>query len=308
MKSFVVMQGDTYPLEKEEGVIWSPQIDHGGGTPPSWLRLTEVRQGDRIFHYVRGDIVAVSIATRSCEAITKSFTEEEEENERLKEDRYEIKLKYHELEIPIHVHKEFEAIVHMLPVKYSPFKPNGNGNSGYLYPCNEKLAITLLELISDKNIYQVDEEQLELAIDTVRRPVHNTFFSLITETEAEMKVKIRTGEQKFRRGLVPLWEHKCALCEIELTELLQAIRSKPWKDSTDFEKVDPYNGVLLCSNHGVLYHKGFIAFDGQGRLHISPELKEENYEKYGLRLNMKVPRKLENKPYFKWHKRKVFKK
>lgn len=304
MQSFVVMQGDTYDAEKEDGIIWSRQKESSGRIQPSWHRLTEVNVGDRIFHYVRGSIVAISVAKSDCETFEKS--QDENEDKRFNEDRYEVKLNYHELEIPIHIHTEIAGIAPLLPVKYSPFQPDGNGNSGYLYPCNEKLAIKLLELISDKNIYRVDEEQLELAIDTVRRPVHNSFFSLITETEAEMKVKIRSGEQKFRKRLIPLWEHKCALCDIELTELLQASRSKPWKDSTDIERIDPHNGILLCSNHDALYDKGFIAFDGQGKLHISNEIIEADYGKYGLQLNMKVKRKLENKPYFKWHKRNVF--
>ena len=38
---------------------------------------------------------------------------------------------------------------------------------------------------------QVDEEQLELAIGTVRRTERNTFIPMITETEAGVKSKIR---------------------------------------------------------------------------------------------------------------------
>ena len=90
-------------------------------------------------------------------------------------------------------------------------------------------------------------------------------------------------------------------------ELLRASYSKPWKDSTDFERVDPNNGVLLCCNHDALYENGLIAFDGQGKLHISTRIPEEDYEKYSVRLKMKIARTEQNKPYFKWHKRNVFK-
>lgn len=105
-----------------------------------------------------------------------------------------------------------------------------------------------------------------------------------------------------------LWGCKCALCDIDLPELLKASRSKPWKDSTNEERNDPYNGILLCSNHDALYENGKIAFDGQGRLHISPEINEEDYQKYCLLTKKKIKLNQDNKVYFKWHKRNIWSK
>jgi len=300
MQSFVVMQGQTYQEEKELGMIWSREQASDGSLPHSWLRVIEVNEGDRIFHYVKGDIIAISVAKTGCEIAPRPSGEPNGDS------GYLVELDYHELEVPVNVRSKFDAILPLLPIKYSPFQADANGNQGYLYPCNEELTIKLLEIISDLNIYQIDEEQLELAISTVSQTERNTFIPMLAETETEVKTKIRLGQQKFRQGLLPLWDQKCALCEIELPELLRASYSKPWKDSTDFERVDPYNGVLLCCNHNALYENGFIAFDGQGRLHISPQIPEEDYEKYGIQPKMKIARKEENKPYFKWQKRHLF--
>ena len=250
MKSFFVMQGETYQEEIELGIIWSPQQDSGGQIPHSWLRMKEVNEGDRIFHYVKGNIVAISVANTECQAATKPL--KMQGYERSSDDGYLVELEYHELEEPLNVHSNFDEILPLLPIKYSPFQQDGNGNSGYLYPCNEDLVIKLLELISDLNIYQVDEEQLELAIGTIRRTERNTFIPMIAETEAEVKSKIRLGKQKFRRELLPLWNHKCVLCDIELSALLRASYCKPWKDSTDLERVYPNNGVLLCCKRRII--------------------------------------------------------
>ena len=300
MQSFIVMQGQTYQEEKELGMIWSREQASDGSLPHSWLRVMEVNEGDRIFHYVKGDIVAISVAKTGCEIAPRPSSTLNDVS------GYLVELDYHELEVPVNVRSKFDAILPLLPIKYSPFQADANGNQGYLYPCNEELSIKLLELISDSNIYQIDEEQLELAIGTVRQTERNTFIPMLAETETEVKTKIRLGRKKFRQGLLPLWTQKCALCEIELPELLRASYSKPWKDGTDFERVDPYNGVLLCCNHHALYENGFIAFDGQGRLHISSQIPEEDYEKYGIQHKMKIARKEQNKPYFKWHKRHLF--
>lgn len=300
MQSFVVMQGQTYQEEKELGMIWSRKQASDGSFPHSWLRLMEVKEGDRIFHYVKGSIVAISVAKTGCEIAGRPSGEPNDDS------GYLVELDYHKLEVPVNVRTKFDAILPLLPIKYSPFQADANGNQGYLYPCNEELTIKLLEIISDLNIYQIDEEQLELAISTVSQTERNTFIPMLAETETEVKTKIRLGQQKFRQGLLPLWDQKCALCEIELPELLRANYSKPWKDSTDVERVDPYNGVLLCCNHHALYETGFIAFDGQGRLHISSQIPEEDYEKYGIQPKMKIARQEQNKPYFKWHKRHLF--
>ena len=304
MRSFVVMQGETYQEERDLGIISSPLQDSGGLVPHSWLRMKEVRKGDRVFHYVKGHIIAISVAKTGCQEISKPTAMETHNH--LYETGYLVELEYHELEVPLNLHLNFNEILKLLPIKYSPFQQDGNGNPGYLYPCNEQLVIKLLELISDLNIYQVDEEQLELAIGTVRRTERNTFIPMIAETEAEVKVKIRLDQQKFREDLLPLWEGKCALCDIELPILLRASHSKPWKDCTDIERVDPYNGLLLCCNHDALYNKGYIAFDGQGRLHISSSIPENDYIIYNIHGKQKVARYEENKPYFKWHQKNIF--
>lgn len=290
------MQGETYQEEKELGVIRSPQRDKGDNVPHSWKRMTEVKKDDQLFHYVRGEIVAISIATGDC-SITTMHNEEQ---------GYIIPLTYYELEYPINIEEKFDSILPLLPVKYSAFKPNAHGNSGYLYPCNDELAITLIEFISDLHIYYVEEEQLELSVDEVKLTERNVLIPILAEIESTVKTKIRLEQQKYRKAVMPLWHNKCALCNIELPSLLKASYAKPWKDSTNEERSNPHNGLLLCHNHDALYKEGFITLDGQGRLHISSTMKEEDYTMYGLAPKMKIKLHAENKPYVKWHKKHIF--
>lgn len=305
MNHFIVMQGHTYQEEKGLEIIWSPKKDRGGNVPHSWKRMMDVKEGDRIFHYVKGNIVAVSIAEEDCKESNKPSIMKS--HDQWNDEGYLVSLKFHELEKPINIREKFEEISHLLPIKYSPFQSDANGNQGYLYPCNEELALKLMELIGDSNIYKINDEQLELAVDSVRRTENNTLIPVIAETESEVKAKIRIGQQKFREELMEIWNGKCALCGINLPELLRASHSKPWKDSTSMERLDPYNGVLLCCNHDALYDKGFITFDGQGRLHISSLILETDYMKFGLIPKAKIGIQPENKLYFKWHKRNIFK-
>lgn len=305
MKSFLVMQGHTYQEEKEKGFIWAAKQDSSGMPSHSWQRMTEVNEGDLIFHCVKGDILAVSVATTGCEV---AYRPSNPKNHALWNDPgYFVELDYYELEVPIHIREKFEEILPLLPIKYSPFQRNGHGNQGYLYPCNEELAVKLLEIIADSNITRIEDEQLALAIGTVVQTERNPLIPLLAEAESEMKTKMRLGERAFRARMMPLWAHQCTICTIDLPIVLQASRAKPWKDCTSDERIDPYNGMLLCANHAILYKKGYIAFDGQGRIHIATDISEEDYEKFGIHSKMKIARTERNKPYFKWHKRYLFK-
>ncbi|MER2191668.1 MAG: HNH endonuclease [Solibacillus sp.] len=300
MNFYIVMQGRNYIEEKEHQIIWSQQLDKSGQTQHFWERMKEVKSGDVIFHYVKGEIVAISKAQQDYYEAQNPYTNEEMLG-------YAVKTMYEELEFPINIKEKFQLLEPVLPIKYSAFQENGDGNQGYLYPCNDLLAIKLLEVISDRNIYEEEQEQLEFSIGLIADKTRNTLAPFLIEVEAEAKRKIRKGQQKFTQGLLAMAERKCVLCDITLSSLVCATHSKPWKDSTEQERLDPYNGLLLCRNHSVLYKEGYIAFDGTGKIHISLELNEQDYLKYGLHSKMRVQRLEENKPYFKWHKRNVFK-
>lgn len=300
MNFYIVMQGRTYIEEKANGLIWSLQQDKTGQPHHFWERMKEVTEGDAIFHYVRGEIMAVSIVQQGYSQVQNPYTAESTVG-------YLVKTNYEELAHPLNIKQFWHELQPFMPIKYAAFQDNGDGNQGYLYPCNELLALKLLELLSDSNIYEEEQEQLEFAIGPIATKERNTLAPILIETEANAKVKIRKGQQKFKSALAPLWQHKCALCNIELPALLRASHAKPWKDSTDDERLNPYNGLLLCCNHDALYDAGYIAFDGTGKIHISSDIEEADYEKYGIHLKMKVARQEENKPFFKWHKREVFK-
>ncbi|WP_301110016.1 HNH endonuclease [Sporosarcina sp.] len=306
MESYIVMQGRTYHVEKELGILFSLRQDSAGNEHHFWERMKEVVEGDRIFHYVKGDIVAISVAKSGYREEHKPSTIPLPDSENAK--GYLVEAEYYELDKPLTIADSFDEILPLLPILYSPFQDNANGNQGYLYPCNEELTIKLVELIADLNIYEIDEEQLEFAMGTVKKTEHDFLIPLLAETESETKTKVRVGHQRFRKELLPLWHDQCALCEIELPELLQASYAKPWKDCTANERINPNNGILLCRNHDALYHNGLISFDGQGKIHISSAISEDDYEKYGLHTKMKVNRTDSNKPYLKWHKKHIFKK
>ncbi|WP_223553926.1 HNH endonuclease [Lysinibacillus sphaericus] len=95
----------------------------------------------------------------------------------------------------------------------------------------------------------------------------------ILQTEKERLIKSRIGQGKFKKLLIER-ECKCALCGVTDPRVLIASHIKPWSASTNEERLDVNNGLLLCPNHDALFDKHLISFDLQGKIAISQTLDE----------------------------------
>ena len=95
----------------------------------------------------------------------------------------------------------------------------------------------------------------------------------IPQTEKERLIKGRIGQGKFKEFLIER-ECKCALCGVTNPRVLIASHIKPWSVSTNEERLDVNNGLLLCPNHDALFDKNLISFDLQGKIVISQTLDE----------------------------------
>ena len=129
---------------------------------------------------------------------------------------------------------------------------------------------------------------------------------IIPKTEKEQLISARIGQGNYRNKLINLWK-KCTVSKCEMTELLIASHIKHWSKSTNIEKLDPYNGLLLLPNYDKLFDKGLISFEDNGKIIISPLIKEEEYKVLGISPNDELFKVYdENKPYLEEHRRIVF--
>lgn len=105
----------------------------------------------------------------------------------------------------------------------------------------------------------------------------------LPETEQKALQKVRIGQGYFRDLLIKKYSCKCVLCDIDTEKILIASHIKEWAESTDSEKLDENNGLLLCAHHDALFDKHLISFEDDGRLIVASSLSEE--EKNKLRIS-----------------------
>lgn len=131
-------------------------------------------------------------------------------------------------------------------------------------------------------------------------------FSGLSETEKNAVIKSRIGQGLFRELLIQFWKG-CAITGIDYLPVLRASHIKPWRNSSNSERLDPENGLLLTPTFDVLFDRGFISFDDRGGILISKELDENLQESLGLHKEIKLREVSEgNKKYLSYHRDKVF--
>lgn len=135
---------------------------------------------------------------------------------------------------------------------------------------------------------------------------HEEEILAVPETERMELRKSRIGQGRFRERLIQTWGG-CAVTGATQIDVLKASHIKPWRHSTNEERLSPANGLLLTPTLDTLFDAGYVSFSGEGVLLTSIAISSENYARLGLRPEMKLVRKTEkNQPYLMYHRENVF--
>lgn len=131
----------------------------------------------------------------------------------------------------------------------------------------------------------------------------------ISNKKKETIIKARNGQGKYREDLL----EDCPFCpftSVNDERLLIASHIKPWSKSNNEEKIDYKNGFMFTPTYDKLFDKGFITFDDDKRLIVSPWLSPMNQKRlkiYTGLLVSKLPLDEKRKEYLKYHRVNIFK-
>ena len=153
----------------------------------------------------------------------------------------------------------------------------------------------LVEVINEENLVEV--------IDAINQSPG------ISETTKQALIDARLGQGRYRAKLIDYWKG-CAVTTLKETSLLRASHIKPWCNSTNKERLDVFNGLLLIPNLDLAFDKGFITFDDDGDIIISDRLTEIRRTILKIHGDLKIESKLlteEHRAYLRYHRENVFK-
>ena len=291
MNYWWVNQNQTYRHEAKGGYIWSPKRNANGAKNHFYDVMKEVAPGDIIFSFKDTLIFAIGIANSYCSESPKP-PEFVETGPNWSNIGWKVNVHFNELSNKIRPKDFIEQLRGYLPAKYSPLQLNGNGlQSVYLTHIGSDFAEKLLELIGSeviplqeaaKFVKPLVSDDIELWEYEIEKSI--TVGPTVSETERQAIVLARVGQGVFKSRVGEI-ESRCRITGVENPAHLIASHCKPWRDSNNYERLNGENGLLLTPSIDHLFDRGFIGFESNGDLIISPVADRASLARMGIETN-----------------------
>jgi putative restriction endonuclease len=288
MRYWWVNQNQTFRHEIGGGYLWSPKRNANGARNPFYESMREVAPGDLIFSFMDTKILAIGIAQSYCWESPKPL-EFGTAGEYWENIGWRVKVNFTRLLNQVRPKDHIDLLRPLLPAKYSPLQPNGNGlQSVYLAAVPEALAEVLLGLIGQEvaplalaanDVLPVVSDDLELW--ERKQEAYVVDDPSIDVTERLAIITARKGQGLFK-DRVSLIETRCRITGVENPVHLVASHCKPWRDSSNEERLNGENGLLLTPSIDHLFDRGFIGFENNGTLIVSPVAHRPSLERMGI--------------------------
>lgn len=122
-------------------------------------------------------------------------------------------------------------------------------------------------------------------------------------TERQALVAARRGQGLFRQRVLQYWSGRCAVTGCALSPLLVASHIKPWAQSSDTERLDGFNGLLLTPNLDRLFDRYLVSFTEDGTLLVSARLGVDDRQRLGVAQPLRITRlHRRHLPYLQAHR------
>lgn len=293
MRFWWVNQNQTFEQETGGGYLWSPKRNANDRRNPYYEFMREVAPGDAVFSFQGTYLRAVGIARSYCYECPKPL-EFGSAGMNWSHVGWKVDVIFTMLETPVRPADHMPLLGPLLPAKYSPLRPNGRGLQNiYLTRLEPQLANTILGLLGRQAREVIrDASVMERAFDDTPLPaqgqveweehlVREIQAQDIAETDKAALIIARRGQGLFKQRVRDL-ERRCRITGVDRLEHLVASHCKPWRDSDHRERLDGENGLLLTPSIDHLFDRGFISFEKDGRLLVSPVADQRSLERMGV--------------------------
>jgi hypothetical protein len=293
MRYWWVNHKQTFDHEIGNGYIWCPKRKKDGGRNHFYETLREVQQGDIIFSYAHACLQALGVAKLPCYSCPRP-DEFGSVGNAWNVRGWRVDVMFQRFQKPLRIASIANQIAHLLPASYSPIRSNGHGNQGaYLAEISKTFAQKLVELtdplllpIINQNVV-FDEAHSSISDpvaivdweDALQLLIHES--ASIPETMRSALIYARRGQGKFKQNVAQI-ERSCRITKVANRTHLIASHIKPWRESSNEERLLGANGLLLTPSIDHLFDWGFISFEDNGEVIVSPIADQEALHKMGI--------------------------
>jgi len=294
MRYWWVNQNQTFRQEIAGGYLWSPKRNANNARNPFYESMREVSPGDLIFSFVDTRVAAIGIAKSYCWESPKppEFGTAGQNWENI---GWRVNVSFTTLLNRIRPKEHMGVLRAVLPDRYSPLQVNGNGiQSVYLTELSQDFAEVLGGLIGGEARLMmtpaalgpvVENERIQTGddLDVWERRLEEQVEAdaSVLETDREAIIRARRGQGLFKQRVMRI-ERRCRITGVNNLSHLLASHCKPWRDSSNEERLNGENGLLLTPSIDHLFDRGFIGFEDSGNLVISPVAHRPSLQRMGV--------------------------
>jgi putative restriction endonuclease len=139
------------------------------------------------------------------------------------------------------------------------------------FGCDTIVAVDRGRIVTGDDL-DVWEHRLEEQVEADRS---------VTDTDREAIIRARRGQGLFKQRVMRI-ETRCRITGVDNPNHLLASHCKPWRDSSNEERLNGENGLLLTPSIDHLFDRGFIGFEDSGNLIISPVAHKPSLQRMGV--------------------------
>ena len=293
MRYWWVNQNQTFRQEIAGGYLWSPKRNANGARNPFYESMREVSPGDLIFSFVDTRVASIGIAKSYCWECPKP-TEFGSAGRNWENIGWRVNVSFTGLLNEIRPKDHMGVLRTVLPDRYSPLQRNGNGiQSIYLTELSQEFAEVLGGLIGEEarsliavartgasaETSRIGGDDLDVWERKLEEQVETD--ASVRETDREAIVRARRGQGLFKQRVMRIETH-CRITGVDNLSHLLASHCKPWRDSSSEERLNGENGLLLTPSIDHLFDRGFIGFEDNGNLIVSPVAHKPSLQRMGV--------------------------
>lgn len=319
MRFWWVNHKQTFAEEFGGQYIWCPKRKRDGSRNHFYETLREVQRGDLIFSFAEAHLQAVGVAKLPCYSCPQP-DEFGKVGEAWDQRGWRVDVAFRRFGRPLRIALVAPQVAPLLPEKYSPIQPGGRGNQGaYLSEISHPLARRLLELAEPARLSLLDQHSVCEAGSLIADPLalvdwedrlqdRIAHSDSIPETTRRALIQARRGQGRFKEN-VARFEAQCRITGVFNPVHLVASHIKPWRESNNEERLVGSNGLLLTPTIDHLFDRGFISFEDEGNVLVSPVADPESLTRMGLAVDRPVltgPFSSDQRHFLDYHRKEIF--
>jgi len=172
----------------------------------------------------------------------------------------------------------------------------------FAFPAKSDTATPVSAVIEAPMVRRWDHDIVDDIQEIVERKA-------LEPTTRKSLIDARIGQGGFRSQVLGIWRNRCAVTGCTIMDVIRASHIIPWRDSSDHDRLNPYNGLPLVANLDALFDSGLIAFDDYGEMLISSELPESALKSLSVdACGLRTPPPSDMIPFLRSHRAMYFRK